>query len=313
MMISTPKPHHYGYFVDFLFATSAFFSLVFLLFGGYNHTGEGIVRFVNNKANVEPEVPSSQQDNIRRDYYVGFDRVCVPKFEGAYGYTHCYTMHPTEHNDLKMIVPIYWTLFGFAVAHFLLKRLYCQNTGFRNLISSNKLYIQLITGCVLFAGPLVLFILSSIYWSEFIESDKDRTITENDDVLGSLVTADVAEINVEMEPYRKNELSNGTTWTVLILLIGQLCQAVACVIVYCRSVAHRDSGTNAFVAILFVGDAGFVGDGKFFNTTQGVSTSIGAPVDAAAKNPDTKAKAATAKTATVSVYADRRVANGIRF
>jgi len=339
MKISMPKPHHYGFFVDFLFAISAFFSLVFLLFGGYNHTGEGIVRFVNNVNTIKETyalhwgsddllVPDDQQDNIMRGFYVGFDRVCVPEKidnfdtsvihglvnpEHIYPYTHCYNMHPMEHNDLKMIVPIYWTLFGFAVAHFLLKRLYCQNTGFRNMISSNKLYIQLITGCVLFAGPLVLFILSSIYWSEFIESDKDRTITENDDVLGSLDTAEVAAINAEMQPYRENELSNGTTWTVLILLIGQLCQAVACVIVYCRSVAHRDSGTNAFVAILFVGDAGFVGDGKFFNTTQGVSTSIGAPVDAAAKNPDTKAKAATAKTATVSVYADRRVANGIRF
>lgn len=299
MLSDTMKSNHIGYMADALFLISAFFSLVFLAFGGYNHTGEGIVRFVNNKGGTAPNiVPSSQEDNIRRDYYVGFDRVCVPRSADTYGYTHCYNMHPMEHDDLKLIVPIYWTLFAYAVAHFILKRVYIH----RNSTMLRDAIPQLIAGFILFLPPIVLFIISSIYWARFIENDKDRTITQNDDVLGSLDTVGVTAINLEMEYYRENELSKGTTWSVLVLLIGQLCQSVACLFVMARSWAHKESITGA----VMINHDALANDAS-------VNSKIGAPVDAAAKNPETKAKAATAKTATVSVYADRRVANGIRF
>ena len=85
------------------------------------------------------------------------------------------------------------------------------------------------------------------------------------------------------------------TLTVMFLLIAELLQALACCIVYARSVMAEKS-----IKGLLLGKEAFTG------IRMAINAKVGASVDAAAKNPETK-------NTVTSIYTNRRVTNGIAF
>lgn len=285
---------HTGYIVDTFFFLSFVGSSFFLLFGAYNHNGDGIVMF-RNPDNQEIK-DAGEDDRKFRGTYVGFDLACDVQRTNigqSFLYTDCYDFKPMEDNELKIIFPLTWTLWAFALAHFSIKRLYEHSTTYKKMVESR--FFQIVATFVLFLGPIALFITNCIYWSEFIE--RYQTINgNNDDIFHNHDKAAVVSFNGQADSYKDTRFfGGGMTISVMILLIAELLQALACCIVYVRSVMAE--GAKG----LLLGKEAFTG------TRSNVAAAVGAPVDAAAKKPETKANAVT------SIYTNRRVANGIAF
>ena len=88
------------------------------------------------------------------------------------------------------------------------------------------------------------------------------------------------------------------TSTLFLLILGEFLQALACLIVYFR---HVRNSSGSLSDRMFIGIEGYTG------INSPIAQPVGATVDPAAKNPETK------KNAVTSVYANRRVTNGIAF
>jgi len=286
---------HTGFIVDTFFFLSFLGSSFFLLFGAYNHNGDGIVMFRNPDDSAE--IPNEDDRALKfRGVYVGFDMACDLKnlaVDATKSYTDCVDFKPMEDNELKIIFPLTWTLWAFALAHFSIKRLYEHSTTYKSMVE-NRMF-QIVATFVLFLAPIALFITNCIYWSDFIE--RKKTIDGNDDdIFHGHDKAAVDTFNAEADFYKDTSVfGGGMTLSVMILLIAELLQALACCIVYGRSVMAEG------VKGLLLGKEAFTG------TRSNVAAAVGAPVDAAAKKPETKANAVT------SIYTNRRVANGIAF
>lgn len=294
-MLGFDPAKHTGYIVDTFFFLSFIGSSFFLLFGAYNHNGDGIVMFRN--PNDAAEIPNKDDRALKfRGVYVGFDMACDIKETDVSNspYTDCVDFKPMEDNELKIIFPLTWTLWAFALAHFSIKRLYEHSTTYKSMVE-NRMF-QIVATFVLFLAPIALFITNCIYWSDFIE--RKKTIDGNDDdIFHGHDKAAVDTFNAEADFYKDTSVfGGGMTLSVMILLIAELLQALACCIVYGRSVMAEG------VKGLLLGKEAFTG-----TRSDGVAAAVGAPVDAAAKKPETKANAVT------SIYTNRRVANGIAF
>tara|TARA_Y100000592_G_scaffold89047_1_gene145688 strand:+ start:152 stop:1051 length:900 start_codon:yes stop_codon:yes gene_type:complete len=291
-----------NFLIAAFYGLCAIFSFLFI-FDAYNHAGQGIVMFrnVDDSTNI---VDEADRKNRYSGIFVGFDEACVTK-DGAssVSYNDCYKLTPSQDRDLHIIVPITWILLGFAVAHYVLKYVH-ERDSFPGLFE-NK-YFKVIA-FFLFAGPIALFIVSVIWWEYFIQ--RSQTIVpykngEDDHVLNSGGKG-AAEFNSVADSYKDTEYwGSGMTSYVWLLLIGQLLQALACIMVLVRNIVMKDDKT--FLSFFSIDKEAF-GD-KLKDIFS--SASVGAPVDAAAKKPETKAATQAQVT---SVYANRRVTNGIHF
>lgn len=296
---------HWGFVVDGCFLLNFFFGLIFLG-AAYSHNGDGVVRFQNIH---HDDITESDQDNTFKALYVGWDQAC--RYVAADGdklpHNDCFTFQPMEDRELNVLVPITWVLIMFGIAHFLLKRIYIRSGSFRDILNMDAL--KVIVMILLFYGPIVLFIFSMIYWSWFTErSDTIAPISDNAETFPKdSEHVDLNLFNGEANPYKKTQfLAAGSTWSVILLLVGQFLQTIACIIAIVRNVAHDSASGSTFIGkFFFMGQEGFVG-----NNGANLTSPIATPVDAAAKNPETKAAAQAQVT---SVYANRRVTNGISF
>jgi hypothetical protein len=284
-MFGFDSSKHTGFIVDTFFFLSFVGSSFFLLFGAYNHNGDGIVMFRN--PDDEAEIPDDDDRALKfRGNYVGFDMACdlQDTVVGAKAYTDCHDFDAMEDDELKILLPITWALWGLALAHFLIKRAYEHFQWFKDL-AENRLF-QVLSSVVLFAAPIALFIMSCIYWSDFIE--RSNTISGDDDYINTF--------NANADYYKDTSFfGGGMTLTVMFLLIAELLQALACCIVYARSVMAVKS-----IKGLLLGKEAFTG------IRMAINAKVGASVDAAAKNPETK-------NTVTSIYTNRRVTNGIAF
>ena len=289
-----------NFLIAAFYGICAIFSFLFI-FDAYNHAGQGIVMFrnVDDSTNI---VNEADRKNRYSGMFVGFDEACVTK-PGASGvsYNDCYKLTPSQDRDLHIIVPITWILLGFAVAHYVLKYVH-ERDSFKPMFKHDTFKV---IAFFLFAGPIALFIVSVIWWEYFIQ--RSQTIVpykngEDDHVLNS---GGAGEFNSVADSYKDTEYwGSGMTNYVWLLLIGQLLQALACIMVLVRNIVMKDNKT--FLSFFVIDEEAF-GD-KLKDILS--NASVGAPVDAAAKKPETKAAAQAQVT---SVYANRRVTNGISF
>lgn len=296
---------NWGWIVDGCFLLNFFFGLIFLG-AAYSHSGDGVVRFQNIQ---HENITESDQKNTFTALYVGWDQACryVPAAGGAQPHNDCFTFQPMEDRELNVLVPITWVLIMFGIAHVLLKRVYIRSESFRDFLTRPEM--KVIVMIFLFYGPIVLFIFSMIYWSWFTErSDTIAPISDDAETFPKdSKHVDVNSFNAEANLYKKTQfLGSGSTWSVIFLFVGQFLQTIACVVVIFRNI-FVDAGTDSTLLgrIFKMEKGGFMGD----NGT-GLASSVAAPVDAAAKKPETKAAAAPRVT---SVYSNRRVTNGISF
>ena len=294
-----------GYFVDTCFALCFIFSGVFLI-DAYNHTGQGVVIF-RNKGGETDIADEADRNNRFRGMYVGFDRACetstyeVTDADGFITfpmYTDCSNLDSSQERSMYILVPITWTLFAFAGVHFLLKRMVVNNDGFKSLVEMG--WFRVISTIAFFMAPIALFAVNWVFWDYFIGNRNTLVKKSNDDDDDAMLKGgSVVAFNAEADTYKDTRMYNGgITSTLFLLLVGEFLQALACMIVYFR---HVYNSTGSMFDRMFIGLEGYTG------INSPIARKVGATVDAAAKNPETK------KNAVTSVYANRRVTNGISF
>ena len=266
----------------------------------YNQSGHGIVAFQN--IDDDTNIPDEGDRGLRfRGNYVGFDHACV-QGTGASGdpYTDCSKLQPSKERELRLIVPITWVLVSFALAHVLLKKIVNNVNGVDRFLDT--VIMKYFTTFVLFLGPIALLVPFLMFWASFIE--KHDTLTkyydgDSDDVLTGH-PGGVETFNAGADKYKETAFfGGGMTPYVWLLVIGQFCQTAACLLVFYRNIQFTKrsaSGMDRFLidSEMFKGGLGFLNE------------KVGTAVDAAAKNPETKQKV-------TSVYASRRVTNGMQF
>ena len=288
-----------GIFIDTFFLVSFVFGFMFLM-DAYNQSGHGIVEFQN--IDDDTNIPDEGDRGLRfRGNYVGFDHACV-QGTGASGdpYTDCSKLQPSKERELRLIVPITWVLVSFALAHVLLKKIVNNVNGVDRFLDT--VIMKYFTTFVLFLGPIALLVPFLMFWASFIE--KHDTLTkyydgDSDDVLTGH-PGGVETFNAGADKYKETAFfGGGMTPYVWLLVIGQFCQTAACLLVFYRNIQFTKrsaSGMDRFLidSEMFKGGLGFLNE------------KVGTAVDAAAKNPETKQKV-------TSVYASRRVTNGMQF
>ena len=288
-----------GIFIDTFFLVSFVFGFMFLM-DAYNQSGHGIVAFQN--IDDDTNIPDEGDRGLRfRGNYVGFDHACV-QGTGASGdpYTDCSKLQPSKERELRLIVPITWVLVSFALAHVLLKKIVNNVNGVDRFLDT--VIMKYFTTFVLFLGPIALLVPFLMFWASFIE--KHDTLTkyydgDSDDVLTGH-PGGVETFNAGADKYKETAFfGGGMTPYVWLLVIGQFCQTAACLLVFYRNIQFTKrsaSGMDRFLidSEMFKGGLGFLNE------------KVGTAVDAAAKNPETKQKV-------TSVYASRRVTNGMQF
>lgn len=302
----------FGAVIDAFFLVNFVFGLIFAG-AAYNHSGDGVVHFQNIP---HDSISESDRDNTFKNLYLGWDKACQHVDESPIDtippHTDCFSFQPMNDRELNVLVPITWVLIMFGFAHFCLKRVYIRSERFRDMLDSK--WVKYPVMILLFYGPIVLFVFSMIYWSWFTERrDTISPISDDaepfpEDTKHALVNT----FNDFANDYKKTQfLGAGSTWSVILLLVGQFFQAIACIIAIARNVANDTGKGSTWIARLFsMEEGGFVGENGQDLKTSASASSVAAPVDAAAKNPETKAAAAPRVT---SVYANRRVTNGISF
>ena len=288
-----------GIFIDTFFLVSFVFGFMFLM-DAYNQSGHGIVAFQN--IDDDTNIPDEGDRGLRfRGNYVGFDHACV-QGTGASGdpYTDCSKLQPSKERELRLIVPITWVLVSFALAHVLLKKIVNNVNGVDRFLDT--VIMKYFTTFVLFLGPIALLVPFLMFWASFIE--KHDTLTkyydgDSDDVLTGH-PGGVETFNAGADKYKETAFfGGGMTPYVWLLVIGQFFQTAACLLVFYRNIQFTKrsaSGMDRFLidSEMFKGGLGFLNE------------KVGTAVDAAAKNPETKQKV-------TSVYASRRVTNGMQF
>lgn len=304
--------HTTNFLIALSYGLCLIFSLAFV-FDAYNHSGQGIVMFRNiDDANNIPD--ESDRKNKYPGLFVGFDQACIVvpgQNTNLILYNDCFKLTTSKDSDLRIIVPVTLTLLGFALAHYVLKYFHERNS-FPSLFG-NK-YFK-VFAFFLFVTPIGLFIVSVVFWNYFItrpEVIRPYNDGDDDDVLNdgkdSIAPSGFNDFG---NPYKDREYwGSGMTSYVMLLLIGQLFQAFACIMVLVRNIAKKDDDDKTFLSFFSIDDEAFGDKLKDIISISDASVGVGAPVDAAAKNPGTK----TATQAQVtSVYANRRVTNGIHF
>ena len=288
-----------GIFIDTFFLVSFVFGFMFLM-DAYNQSGHGIVAFQN--IDDDTNIPDEGDRGLRfRGNYLGFDHACV-QGTGASGdpYTDCSKLQPSKERELRLIVPITWVLVSFALAHVLLKKIVNNVNGVDRFLDT--VIMKYFTTFVLFLGPIALLVPFLMFWASFIE--KHDTLTkyydgDSDDVLTGH-PGGVETFNAGADKYKETAFfGGGMTPYVWLLVIGQFFQTAACLLVFYRNIQFTKrsaSGMDRFLidSEMFKGGLGFLNE------------KVGTAVDAAAKNPETKQKV-------TSVYASRRVTNGMQF
>ena len=290
-----------GNLIDTFFLVSFVFGFMFLM-DAYNQSGHGIVAFQN--INDDTNIPDGGDRGLRfRGNYVGFDHACVqaPGVSGV-PYTDCSRIQPSKERELRIIVPLTWVLVSFALAHVLLKKAANREKwdSFRSFLDTS--IMKYFTTFVLFLGPIALLVPFLMFWASFIE--KHDTLTkyydgDSDDVLTGH-PGGVETFNAGADKYKETAFfGGGMTPYVWLLVVGQFCQTAACLLVFYRNIQFTKrsaSGMDRFLidSEIFKGGLGFLNE------------KVGTAVDAAAKNPETKQKV-------TSVYASRRVTNGMQF
>lgn len=295
-----------GYLADFGFVVGFFLISIFLVFGAYNPLGEGIVVFKNIDSEVSNATSGSNNfQGLQRNFYVGFDRICMPETlnpenhpitPGHYG-TKCLEYKAAEygHDKMTYIIWFTWLLWTFALVHWLIKRS-AVSEMIRPLFNRTDTASKGIYAA-LFWAPVAFSIVSLVFWLEYV-ADQDvvpRTGGGHEnDVIEGASNSTAESINNHLNRYKDNEKM---TWPVWSLLIGVGVQGLGCLVAIFRGV-FSTGGT--FMDIFQV---------EIFPASMAETafTNVGATVDAAAKNPQTK------KNAVTSVYANRRVTNGISF
>lgn len=300
-----------GYVIDAFFLVNFVFGLIFAG-AAYNHSGDGVVHFQNIP---HDKISESDRDNTYKNLYLGWDKACqhveYDPINDVRAHTDCFSFQPMNDRELNVLVPITWVLIMFGFAHFCLKRVYIRSERFRGMLDIG--WVKFLVMILLFYGPIVLFVVSMIYWSWFTER-RDTISPLSDDAEpfpGDSKHTDVKLFNDFANDYKKTQfLGAGSTWSVILLLVGQFFQAIACIIAIARNVANNTNKDSTWIARLIqMEEGGFVGENDE-NLRPTLASSVAAPVDAAAKKPETKAAAAPRVT---SVYANRRVTNGISF
>ena len=286
-----------GYFVDACFTICFIFSGIFLI-DAYNHTGQGVVIF-RNQGDKDAIPDEADRENRFRGVYVGFDRVCETKTDNAGSlYTDCDQFDTSAEKSMSVIVPVTWTLFAFAGVHFLLKRAVVNSDGFQTLV--DNIAFRVIATCVFFLAPIALFAVNWIFWDFFVGNR--NTLVKKDDGdsdMKMLRGGNITVFNENSDVYKDTKFYNGgMTSTLFLLILGEFLQALACIIVYFRHVMNSKGSISDRI---FIGKEGYTG------INSPIAKPVGATVDAAAKDPETK------KNAVTSVYANRRVTNGISF
>ena len=288
-----------GIFIDTFFLVSFVFGFMFLM-DAYNQSGHGIVAFQN--IDDDTNIPDEGDRGLRfRGNYVGFDHACV-QGTGASGdpYTDCSKLQPSKERELRLIVPITWVLVSFALAHVLLKKIVNNVNGVDRFLDT--VIMKYFTTFVLFLGPIALLVPFLMFWASFIE--KHDTLTkyydgDSDDVLTGH-PGGVETFNAGADKYKETAFfGGGMTPYVWLLVIGQFFQTAACLLAFYRNIQFTKrsaSGMDRFLidSEIFKGGLGFLNE------------KVGTAVDAAGKNPETKQKV-------TSVYASRRVTNGMQF
>jgi hypothetical protein len=296
--------HTTNFLIALSYGLCLIFSLAFV-FDAYNHSGQGIVMFRNiDDANNIPD--ESDRKNKYPGLFVGFDQACIVTDGGSTNlFNDCFKLTTSKDSDLRIIVPVTLTLLGFAFAHYVLKYFH-ERESFPALFG-NKFFK--VFAFFLFVTPIALFIVSVVFWNYFItrpEVIRPYKDGDDEDVLNHGKDSDVAYgFNELGNPYKDREYwGSGMTSYVMLLLIGQLFQAFACILVLGRNFVMKKNKT--FLSFFSIDEEAFGDKLKDIFST----ASVGAPVDAAAKKPETKAAAQAQVT---SVYANRRVTNGISF
>ena len=286
-----------GIFIDTFFLVSFVFGFMFLM-DAYNQSGHGIVAFQNidDKTNI----PDDKVRKLRfRGNYVGFNHACAQE-TGPSGdpFTDCHELHPSKERELRIIIPLTWVLVSFALAHVLLKKAVNNVNGVDRFLDTG--IMKYFTTFVLFLGPIASLVPFLMFWASFIE--KHDTLSKyydgkNDHVLDG---HSVEDFNAHADKYKETAFfGGGMTPYVWLLVIGQFFQTAACLLVFYRNIQFTKrsaSGMDRFLidSEMFMGGLGFLNE------------KVGTAVDAAAKNPETKQKV-------TSVYASRRVTNGMQF
>ena len=297
----------YLWFVNSSFILGTFLVSAFLFFGAYNPAGEGIVLFKNSDDAIRTgsNVMADDGDNfdkINRGFYVGFDRICFPEsldpgtdIAATATATKCIHYHAAEHgdDDMTQIIWFTWIIWTFGVVHILLAFLVYLDLKFADFLFKSEHPVARGVYAILFYAPIVFFVLSVILWNNYIGNTDTipyKSGGDENEVVGSGMK--IGDINGIMNEYKDKTY---TTWSVYFLLAGEAIVAFGCVNNFMNSV--RTDGPMGLIQTSFIGS----------NASSPVAATVGATVDPAAKDPETK------KNAVTSVYANRRVTNGIAF
>ena len=295
------------------FLINIIFSVCFLA-GAFDEGGHGIVNFLNNFSDKDTGTDQAQRDFTFRNLFVGFNQACMYSIDRLQNQnpprTVCYDFDPMKDRELHIVYPLTIILIIFGFAHQTLKHRVRYNEQAADFLFGGPKRRAAFT-ILLFWSPIIIFAVCSNSWNDFITRKEAIVPYKNgdDDKAFGDYSDDIEEFNLIANPYKRtNPFTSGLTWSVFLLIIGQMFQTITCLVIIIKNAF--DNKDNKAEKMFFLTPKAFE-KFEFGTSSSGSSQSeIAAPVDAAAKNPETKAAAAPRVT---SVYANRRVTNGISF
>ena len=297
------------------FLINIIFSVCFLA-GAFDEGGHGIVNFLNNFSDKDTGTDQAQRDFTYRNLFVGFNQACMYSIDRLQNQnpprTVCYDFDPMKDRELHIVYPLTIILIIFGFAHQALKHYARYNEKVADSLFGGP-YRRAACTILLFWSPIIIFAVCSNSWNDFITRKEAIVPYKNgdDDKAFGDYSDDIEYFNSIANGYKRtNPFTSGLTWSVFLLIIGQMFQTITCLVIIIKNAF--DNKNKSADKMFFLTPKAFE---KFeIGTTADPSlqSAIATPVDAAAKNPETKAKAAAAPRVT-SVYANRRVTNGISF
>ena len=296
------------------FLINIIFSVCFLA-GAFDEGGHGIVNFLNNFSDKDTGTDQAQRDFTYRNLFVGFNQACMYSFDRTQNQnpprTVCYDFDPMKDRELHIVYPLTIILIIFGFAHQALKHYARYNEKVADSLFGGP-YRRAACTILLFWSPIIIFAVCSNSWNNFITRKEAIVPYKNgdDDKAFGDYSDDIEYFNSIANGYKRtNPFTSGLTWSVFLLIIGQMFQTITCLVIIIKNAF--DNKDNKAEKMFFLTPKAFE---KFeIGTTTAdpsLQSAIAAPVDAAAKKPETKAAAAPRVT---SVYANRRVTNGISF